>query len=250
MDTSKTKNSKRKTQSLKLKAKNFKRKTQSLKGKKVLITAGPTWAAIDDVRVISNTATGETGRLLAEKLTTKGAKVALLINAENRCWLNKKIKILTFRFFDQLKKHIVKEVSSGRYDIFIHSAAVSDYRPAKSVKGKINSGKFKLRLDLVPTPKIINRIKKIDSSLFLVGFKYEPGNDKKTLIQKAKKLMSKSNADIIVANTSGKKGYQAYIINRDKIFCGPVYNKSVMINSLIQAINRSFGLKKTLQKSN
>lgn len=76
----------------------------SLKNKRVLITAGPTWVAIDKVRVISNTATGATGKILAQQLANKGAKVTLLINAENSCCLNKKIKILPFRFFDQLKK--------------------------------------------------------------------------------------------------------------------------------------------------
>jgi phosphopantothenoylcysteine decarboxylase/phosphopantothenate--cysteine ligase len=214
---------------------------QSLKGKKVLITAGPTWVAIDSIRVISNTATGETGILLAKRLIDKGAKVTLLINAQNCCSLNKKIKILAFSFFDQLKKNIEKELSSGMYDILIHSAAVSDYKPVKLVKGKINSDRNKLRLDLVPTPKIINRIKKINSSLFLVGFKYEAGKGKDVLTQKAIKLMDNSKADIVIANTSAKNGYQAYILSRNKVFSGPIDNKSEMANKLIEIIGEVCG---------
>ncbi|MBU2221207.1 MAG: phosphopantothenoylcysteine decarboxylase, partial [Candidatus Omnitrophica bacterium] len=68
----------------------------SLRNKRILITAGPTWIAIDKVRVISNTATGATGKLLANQFSNKGAKVTLLINAENKCCLNKKIRILPF----------------------------------------------------------------------------------------------------------------------------------------------------------
>ncbi len=223
-------------------------KVQSLKGKRVLITAGPTWAPIDDVRIISNTATGETGRLIAEKLVDTGAKITLLINSENSRCLNKKIKILKFRFFDQLKKNIINELSSGRYDIFIHSAAVSDYLPAKPVNGKISSDKNSLRLDLIPAPKIINRIKRADSGIFLVGFKYIPDAKKSALLSAAKKLMNISHCDIVVANTMGKNGYQAYILNRNNIT--PDYNKSGMVINLIKEISKYFGLKKPLQKSN
>lgn len=223
-------------------------RVQSLRGKRVLITAGPTWVAIDSVRVISNTATADTGKLLAEKLIDKGAKVTLVINAENKSCLNKKIKILNFRFFDQLEKIITRELSSGIYDFFIHSAAVSDYQPVKSLMGKIDSDRNKLCLNLIPTPKIINRIKKIDSSIFLVGFKYEPKAKKAILLRQAKRLMNRSGSDIVIANTTGENGYQAYILGRNKVLFGPVKNKLKMVKSLIEIIEGS--LKKTLQNSN
>ena len=60
-----------------------KSQSHKLKNKKVLITAGPTWVPIDNVRVISNTATGETGILLSEKLKNLGAKVTLLLGPTN-----------------------------------------------------------------------------------------------------------------------------------------------------------------------
>ncbi|MFH1398475.1 MAG: phosphopantothenoylcysteine decarboxylase [Candidatus Omnitrophota bacterium] len=219
----------------------------SLRNKRILITAGPTWIAIDKVRVISNTATGATGKLLANQFANKGAKVTLLINAENKCCLNKKIRVLPFQFFGQLNEYIQDELSRRTYDICVHSAAVSDYKPVKISTGKISSDRKLLRLGLKPTPKIINRIKKIDSSLFLVGFKYEPDKNKDTLIREAKKLMDNSKADIIVANTSGKNGYRAYIIRKNGVFHGPLRNKPEMIKNLLKAINSFFTIKKTLQ---
>jgi phosphopantothenoylcysteine decarboxylase / phosphopantothenate---cysteine ligase len=218
------------------KVQNSKLGSKSLKGKKVLITAGPTWVAIDSVRVISNVATGETGKLLAEKLNDSGANVTLLINSEDSCYLNKRILIKPFRFFDTLEKNILRELTSSKFDIFIHTAAVSDYRPARSFRGKIKSGKNKLRLDLIPTSKIINRIKEIDDTILLVGFKYEPVAGKEQLIRETKKLINNSNADIVIANTSDKNSYRAYILGRDKVFCGPVTNKPEMVKKLIEAI--------------
>lgn len=213
----------------------------SLKNKRVLITAGPTCAAIDDVRVISNTATGETGKLLAKKLVDIGAKVTLLINSENSCCLNKKIKIITFRFFESLRESIFRELASKKYDIFIHSAAVSDYLPSKPVKGKISSNKNTLRLDFIPAPKIINRIKKADSGIFMVGFKYVPDTKKTALLGDAKKLMNISRSDIVIANTIDKNGYRAYILGRHRSISGPLKNKSQMTDKLISIIGENYG---------
>jgi len=78
--------------------------------KSVLITAGPTWVAIDSVRVISNTATGETGTLLAERFAQQGAKVTLLLGPVSNCCLNKKIRVINFKFFDELRDKLIREL--------------------------------------------------------------------------------------------------------------------------------------------
>ena len=72
----------------------------NLRKLRVLITAGPTWVAIDNVRVISNIATGETGKILAEKLASMGAKVTLLIGPGDLCCLKKNIRLIRFKFFE------------------------------------------------------------------------------------------------------------------------------------------------------
>ena len=169
--------------------------------KRVLITAGPTWVSIDKVRVLSNIATGETGILLAERLQRLGAKVTLLLGSAGLCCINKKIKLLRFNFFNELKDKITKELKTKKYDIVIHAAAVSDYRPAKIFKGKIRSGINRLKIGLVPTLKIIGLIKKIDPLVFLVGFKFEPGANREKLIKETRGLIRQANLDLAVANS-------------------------------------------------
>lgn len=211
----------------------------SLKNSRVLITAGPTWVKIDSVRVISNTATGETGILLAEKLTRLGAKVTLLLGPIGKSNLNKKIRVLHFQYFDELKDLLEKELKTRKYDLAIHSAAVSDYRPLLAKKGKINSGLKELKIKLTPTPKIINIFKKLQPSISLVGFKCEPEASRVKLIKEAQHLISKSKADFIVANTLKKERYLAYLVTHNKESMA-IFSKKDLVDNLIKAAQDYF----------
>jgi phosphopantothenoylcysteine synthetase/decarboxylase len=209
----------------------------SFRDKKILITAGPTWVPIDSVRVISNTATGETGALLADKLFGLGAKVTLLLGPVDYCCLNKKIRLINFKYFNELNSLIEKELKSGNYDAVIHTAAVSDYRPAKVSFVKIKSGKKNWKLHLIPTPKIIDSIKKTDKAVFLVGFKFDSGIGKNSLLKKAWRLKKRTKAELIVANTLSAGKYRAYIISgRNQV--SPFSNKFDMSKRLIELIKQ------------
>lgn len=197
----------------------------ALKNKRVLITAGPTWVPIDKVRVISNAATGKTGILLAEKLEKLGAQVTLLFGPVA---------------FEELKNKMVKELKSKKYDVLIHSAAVSDYKPAKPYAYKVRADRDIWQLTLIPTEKLIERVKKIAQRIFLVGFKFEPDTNKDALIKEAKALMQRSNADLIVANTIKNNKYQAYIVSEKQTY-GPLFNKTVMVNKLVKVIQEAYG---------
>ena len=203
----------------------------SLKNKRILITAGPTWVPIDKVRVISNIASGETGILLAKKFIELGAKVTLLLGPAELAYLSNDFKLIRFRFFDELKDALFRELKTKKYDIVIHSAAVSDYGPTKIYSQKIPSGIKRLKLELVPTLKIINLIKKIAPAVFLVGFKFEPGVTKEKLLREAKNLIKEANLDLGVANSAGAKRYSAYILNNGIIY-GPLCSKKNMVNKL------------------
>lgn len=204
-----------------------------LADKRVLITAGPAGVPLDKVRVISNIATGETGILLAKSLQLQGAKVTLLLGPVEACCLNKKIKVVRFKFFDEFRSIIIKELKTKKYDMVIHSAAVSDYRPLKAYSYKIKSDLRHWRIDLAPTEKIIDLFKKIDASLFLVGFKFEPGVSKKLLIEKTRLLIKRAKLDLAIANTLNKNKYEAYIVNLEKS-SGPYRNKEQVATKLIQ----------------
>jgi phosphopantothenoylcysteine decarboxylase/phosphopantothenate--cysteine ligase len=207
----------------------------AIKNKKILITAGPTWVAIDSVRVISNIASGESGILLAQKLSRLGAKVTLLLGPTEACCLDKKIKLLRFRFFDELKNRLFKELKSKRYDAVIHSAAVSDYRPALIFRQKIGSDKKNWKLSLVQTPKLIDAVKKIQRTVILVGFKFIPQAKKKILLQESRILLRRAKADLVVANTIKHENYAAFIVGAHKIQ-GPWLSKNKLTTALIKKI--------------
>lgn len=208
----------------------------ALRNKKILITAGPTWVPLDKVRVISNMATAETGILLAEKLQRDGAQVTLLLGPVQVCCLNKKITLIHFRFFSELRCVLKKELVSKKFDIVIHSAAVADYQPLKFCIHKIKSGIKKLRLTFVPTEKLINLIKKIDNSVFLVGFKFEPEISKDVLLKEAGLLFKRARADLVVANTVTHNRYRAYILNNKDETFGPVVSKEQLVRQLVDKI--------------
>lgn len=193
-----------------------------LKNKKILVTAGPTWVSIDKVRVITNIFNGKLGLIIAETAQKMGADVVLMLGP-GRILVpeNKKIKILRFRYFDDLLNLVKKNIKPGSFDAIIHSAAVSDYMPLPSKEKKIKSGKKNLVIRFKPTIKIVDFIRKIDPTTFLVKFKLEVGLQKKELIETAYKSMIQSNAELMVANdfkmaTVGEKKHVAFIINPEK----------------------------------
>jgi len=207
----------------------------SLRNKRVLITAGPTWVPIDSVRIISNIATGETGFLLAKRLVSLGAKVTLLLGPVYYCCLDKRVRVLRFKYFDELKDKIIQEIKSEKYNIVIHCAAVSDYKPRTVFKKKIKSSIKLWELRLKPTPKILNLIKKFDKNIFLVGFKFEPELAKGQLIKQARTLLKHSKSDLVIANTIYNAHYSAYIVSKEKV-SAEVNSKNELSRGLIGEI--------------
>ena len=211
----------------------------NLRNKKILITAGPTWVAIDNVRVISNIASGITGILLSEELRKQGARVTLVLGPVDCCCLNKGVRLIRYRYFDQLKRIIAKEAGSKKYDILIQTAAVSDYEPQNKFNGKISSGKKSLTLKLVPTAKIIDIVKKKDPGIFLVGFKLEPQAGRNRLLSSASKLIDKTGSDLVVANTFKGNKYRAFIVDSKRIYASAL-NKTGLVRSLVKVLNAMY----------
>jgi phosphopantothenoylcysteine synthetase/decarboxylase len=206
-----------------------------LKNKRILITAGPTWVALDPVRVISNTASGETGRLLAQSCARQGARVTLLIGPGEEPGACKGVKIIRFKFFDDLKK-ILKDELLQQYDAIVHSAAVSDYKPAQMAHSKIKSSVRSWTCRLVRTPKLIERLKKVAPNSFAVGFKFDPRTTQNTLIKAAQELMQTSNLDAVVANTIMNGKYQAYIVTPAEI-SRAIGSKADLVNKLAKLLS-------------
>lgn len=207
----------------------------SLKNKKVLITSGPTWVAIDKIRIISNIATGETGLFLARAAKKNGAKVKLLLGPSRNKINERGIEIKHFRFFNEFKVLFIEKLKKHP-DVVIHAAAVSDYQPKRAVKSKIKSDLKRLSLSLILTPKLADLVKRINPKSFFVIFKLELNVSKKVLINRAFDLLKHTKADLVVANTFNNKGYLAYIVDKNKNVIGTGYKKRKLTELLIKRI--------------
>ncbi len=200
---------------------------------KVLITCGPTWVPIDDVRVISNTSTGQMGHTIAQKFKKAGVQVTLIEGAVTHALQAKGIKVIKYRFFDELAAVLKREVRR-KYDIVIHAAAVSDFKVTGASKTKIASAKA-ITLRLAPTEKLINAIKKLSPESFLVGFKLESQLSPKGLLNETKSLFIDSGCDVVVANTI-KNGYHGFIVDADGNILVKANNKQTVASALVKII--------------
>lgn len=209
----------------------------SLRGKRILVTCGPTWVALDDVRVLSNRSTGEMGHLLAKALKSSLAQVTLLEGPVTHAAQTKGIKVYKYCFFDELRDLLFKEVRRG-YDCVIHAAAVSDFGPEGKIAGKIKSDS-KINLRLSPLPKLINKIKTLKPKIFLVGFKLEDFTANEAVIQGTKKLFRQSKCDLVVANFNKPDGYEALIIDKNRSLLGKVKSKKDLVRVLVQILKKN-----------
>lgn len=184
----------------------------ALINKRILVTYGPTWIAIDDMRVISNRSSGAMGRCIIEDLITTGAKITVLEGPVTEPLRNPKVTVKKFAFFDELANALKIELKKN-YDVVIHAAAVSDFQPAKKTRTKISSDK-QATLVFIPTKKLIKTIKRAAPKSILVGFKLESTTCRQRLRRAALESIKTNQCDFVVAN-SLKDGYAGFIYNNN-----------------------------------
>ena len=175
-------------------------KTSNLRGKKIMITAGPTYEKIDPVRFIGNYSSGKMGFALAEECARRGA-IVTLISGPVVIECSNKVKRIDVESCEQMHEAAVREFKDQ--DAAILCAAVADFKPENIAEKKIKRGKEDLVLRLLPTQDIaasLGRLKK--SGQKLVGFALET-NDEET---NAVKKLHKKNFDFIVLNSTRNKG--------------------------------------------
>lgn len=200
---------------------------------KVLITCGPTWVPIDDVRVISNISSGETGHLIAQAFRSQGAFVSLIEGPVTHTLTNKKIRIVKYRFFDELARVLNQELLK-KYDIIIHAAAVSDFKVIGPLKGKISSDKAPT-LKLAAARKLIKDIKRLSPGSFLVGFKLGPNLSPVNIFKTVKSLFTDAGCDLVVANTL-TRGYRGFIVNAEGGILSKADNKRALAQDLVKLL--------------
>lgn len=167
----------------------------SLNGKTVLITAGPTYEAIDPVRFIGNHSSGKMGFSLAEEAAKRGAKVILISGPSSQTITHKNIDLHKVTSAKEMLSEVFQYYEN--VDIAIASAAVADYAPKEVAKEKIKKNDDNLTIELVKNPDILKTMGERKAHQFLVGFALETQNEE----ENAKGKLEKKNLDMIVLNS-------------------------------------------------
>lgn len=173
---------------------------KSLEGKTVLITAGPTYEAIDPVRFIGNHSSGKMGYSLAEEASKRGAKVILISGPGSQTVHDKSIAVHKVTSAKEMFAKVFEFYD--RIDIGIASAAVADYAPKEIAKEKIKKNDEHLTIELVKNPDILKTMGDKKTHQFLVGFALETQNEE----ENAKGKLEKKNLDMIVLNSLRDEG--------------------------------------------
>ncbi len=177
-----------------------------LAGRQVLITAGPTLEYIDPVRVITNKSSGKMGIALAREALNRGADVTL-IYGPGTAQPPASVKVMKVETTQEMHDALVSELKNKTYDLVIAAAAPADWRPDKPEESKIQTrSTLELTLKLKPTEKIIDTVKKISRTTFLVPFKAEYRLPNDELITRGYRRLVEAEADLIVVNDVGKSG--------------------------------------------
>jgi phosphopantothenate-cysteine ligase/phosphopantothenoylcysteine decarboxylase/phosphopantothenate--cysteine ligase len=222
----------------------------------LLVTAGNTQTPLDRVRCITNVFTGRTGGQIAARAFERGHSVTLITShpdaldkiATIRPRTAPAWRVRTYRTFDELDGAMTEEIPGNHFDVVIHAAAVSDYRAdgvfslgagttfdrselawsgegdrprlLDAAKDKVKSTHPELWLRLLPTPKLVDKIRSAwGFTGVLVKFKLEVGLLESELLDAAEKARIHSGADLMTANTlegmnqwalvgAGPRGYQ------------------------------------------
>jgi len=169
---------------------------KELSGKKVLITAGPTYEAIDPVRFIGNHSSGKMGFALAEAFYMKGADVQLVTGPTHQQTQYEGIKVTHVMSSEDMYE--VCKCLFDEIDIAVMSAAVADYKPVTTAKEKIKKKDEDLTLELSKTKDILKALgEKKKQHQLLVGFALETTNEREYALNKLKS----KNVDMIVLNS-------------------------------------------------
>ena len=181
-----------------------------LRGKKVLITAGPTYEAIDPVRFIGNHSSGKMGFALAYEAANLGAEVILIAGPTHQQIKHSFVNRIDVVSADEM--YNAAHNNFNKVDIAILAAAVADYKPKNVADQKIKKQDSSLTIELAPTKDILASLGLIKKHQFLVGFALETNNE----IENAKSKVMRKNLDAIVLNSLQDNG-AGFATNTNKI---------------------------------
>jgi phosphopantothenoylcysteine decarboxylase/phosphopantothenate--cysteine ligase len=172
---------------------------RDLAGRRMVVTAGPTWEPIDAVRFVGNRSTGRMGFALAREAFARGADVTLLVGP-GTVEPPEGPRVVRVATAEEMRMAVLEAAEDA--DAVIMAAAVADFRPKRAALGKLKKEEGPPRLDLVPTPDILAELGKVKGDRVLVGFAAETqdveGSGRAKLVAKG--------LDLLVANEVGREG--------------------------------------------
>ena len=206
---------------------------KDLAGKRILVTSGATVESIDPVRILTNRSSGKTGRAIAFEASRRGGQVTIVHNHDVRGLPQIKIESA-----GDMMKAVLEELSKG-YDIFVNSAAISDFTVNRA-PAKIKSSSDTV-LELRTVPKLTKLVQERYPNLFVVCFKAETNTTNDELIKCARSI----DVDIVVANdvTNGGMGTddnEIFIIHQDvERYRGKKELLAVkIVDAIVRALNK------------
>jgi phosphopantothenoylcysteine decarboxylase/phosphopantothenate--cysteine ligase len=209
-----------------------------LHGKKVLITAGPTYEAIDPVRFIGNHSSGKMGFEIAKAAANLGAEVILISGPSNQMVSHSLIHIERVTSASEMYKAVHAHFNSS--DIAILSAAVADYKPKNVSDKKIKKAASTFSIELEKTQDILKSLGAIKKHQFLVGFALETNDE----LNHAKGKLKAKNLNLIVLNSlndhgagfGGSTNKVTFITDSEDIIEHQLKSKSEVAQDLMQQI--------------
>jgi phosphopantothenoylcysteine decarboxylase/phosphopantothenate--cysteine ligase len=185
---------------------------QPLAGERVVVTSGATSEPIDPVRVLTNRASGKTGRAVAAACHVRGADVTLVHDGEDVPYAET-LQVETAAEMLEATREAAVDA-----DALVSAAAVSDYTVEASDE-KIRSGQ-ELTLDLEPTPKLIDEVRESNPDLPIVGFKAETSGDDDAMVEAARSVLERVDLAFVVANDAsvmGEEGTRALFVTANDV---------------------------------
>ncbi|HEY9047305.1 MAG TPA: bifunctional phosphopantothenoylcysteine decarboxylase/phosphopantothenate--cysteine ligase CoaBC [Ohtaekwangia sp.] len=210
-----------------------------LQGKKVLVTAGPTYEALDPVRFIGNHSSGKMGFAIAEELADQGATVNLVTGPTQQHTNHAQINVINVTSAEQMYTSCAALFPT--MDITVLAAAVADYRPVEVAEQKIKKSDSNLVIELTKTRDIAASLGKMKhNGQVTVGFALETENEKANALSK----LERKNFDLIVLNSLNDKGAgfqhdtnKITIIDREqRVKSFELKNKKEVAQDIVQAI--------------
>ncbi|WP_396180478.1 bifunctional phosphopantothenoylcysteine decarboxylase/phosphopantothenate--cysteine ligase CoaBC [Flavobacterium sp.] len=213
-----------------------------LKGKKILVTAGPTYEAIDPVRFIGNHSTGKMGYEIAQVAANLGAEVILVSGPTHLLLQHSLVTIIRVTTADDMFATCHHYFENT--DVFIAAAAVADYKPKNVAQQKIKKEETKLTIELEKNQDILLSLSQIKKNQFLIGFALETENE----IENAKSKIKKKNLDVIVLNSLndegagfGKPTNKVTFIDKEfNIFDIPLKSKELVAEDIVNLIVKKY----------